>query len=363
MVRPIAYAHTVLAVDRENLGLWSAYPTVIMLAAWTDGHIVWSRDRLWGGPPYYAGRVDPRAITATLMRFDADGIFAEPHLSPGTVKSTSRLTNIQLRFGTRALEMTTDHELSGEFHSGPRVESLARMSAEYLVFRLLWSETRRTIDALIPPSGEPTTGEPIKRGRLSWYEPNRAHDSRILRKPAESAELKDEEVSQRLRSALDGGNWPAGHGMAVGVGPDGAEYDATMTNGHVYVQDWDPNFGGWTPIAEPEGVVWKPVMPLSEPERPKLGEVSEGLRKALEEGVWPDGRRRAIGVRYYGPERLEYHAAVHGDRVHLEQVFDPISRTTVPVRSEPKDTVWKPRLPSRWRRWWSLLLQASRRAG
>jgi hypothetical protein len=32
-----------------------------------------------------------------------------------------------------------------------------------------------------------------------------------------------------------------------------------MENGLVYVLECHPPSGGWTPIAEPEGVVWQPV--------------------------------------------------------------------------------------------------------
>jgi hypothetical protein len=67
MIRPITQADTVLAVYIENEGTISL-PTTLILVAWPDGHVVWSGDRLRGGPPYCMSTVDPQTITAALTR-------------------------------------------------------------------------------------------------------------------------------------------------------------------------------------------------------------------------------------------------------------------------------------------------------
>ena len=54
--RPIERADSVLAIYPEDLGRAPRDPALI-LAIWPDGQIVWSKDRLKGGAPYYAGRI------------------------------------------------------------------------------------------------------------------------------------------------------------------------------------------------------------------------------------------------------------------------------------------------------------------
>jgi uncharacterized protein YeaC (DUF1315 family) len=88
-----------------------------------------------------------------------------------------------------------------------------------------------------------------------------------------------------------------------------------------------------------------PPPPPRKPEPPRLEEVSEGLRKALEEGEWPDGRRLAVGVGHYG---LEYQVAVRDDHVIQEPLFDPFSRVTMPAWHESEAIiVWTPLPPNR----------------
>src|SRR5262245_57227957 len=79
--RPITEADSVLAVYREDWGLSSSGDPAIIFAAWIDGHVVWSNDRLKGGAPYRTGRADPRAVTALLARLDKDGLFADEKLN------------------------------------------------------------------------------------------------------------------------------------------------------------------------------------------------------------------------------------------------------------------------------------------
>ena len=76
-MRPISDAESVLAVYRQDWGLSSGGEPAIIFAAWPDGFIVWSSDRLMGGPPYRSGHIDPKRVTALLSRFDKDGLFAD----------------------------------------------------------------------------------------------------------------------------------------------------------------------------------------------------------------------------------------------------------------------------------------------
>src|SRR5437762_340377 len=86
-VRPISEAESVLAVYHEDWGLFSSGDPAVILVAWPDGHVVWSGDRVKGGAPYRAGRVDPKRVAALLARCDTDGLFADeklnrPHFGP-----------------------------------------------------------------------------------------------------------------------------------------------------------------------------------------------------------------------------------------------------------------------------------------
>jgi hypothetical protein len=185
VVRPITQADTVLTVYREDWGRFSKGTPAIILVAWANGHVVWSRDRLRGGPPYYERNVDPSAITAVLTRFQGDGLFASAKLSRGNFGPDSEFTTILLRSGKKQLKMSSWHELfeargavvtsagiMSSQYGRTRVEALAREPAEYLHFRLIWSETRRSLDQLISASGNQTSGGPsMRRSILSWQEP------------------------------------------------------------------------------------------------------------------------------------------------------------------------------------------------
>jgi hypothetical protein len=51
--RPITDADSVVAIYREDWGLLSSGSPAIILAAWPDGHIIWSGDHVKGGVPYF----------------------------------------------------------------------------------------------------------------------------------------------------------------------------------------------------------------------------------------------------------------------------------------------------------------------
>jgi len=82
-VRSITEAKSVLAVYREDWGWGASGGPYIILAAWPDGHVVWSEDRLQGGPPYQSANVDPQKIGALLALFEAEGMFADTTLNQG----------------------------------------------------------------------------------------------------------------------------------------------------------------------------------------------------------------------------------------------------------------------------------------
>jgi hypothetical protein len=185
VVRPISEADSVLAVYCGSLGLGAVNKVPLIFVAWPDGYVVWSADRLKGGPPYRAARVDPKQVTALLARFDKDGLFADEKLSQEHVGPGGSYTTVLIKSGKKRLEMVSWHELfeaSGDLvahHNGVsallggrRLEVLRKSPADYLYYRWVWSETRGKLTDLIPDESSVSVGVPVmKAGELSWQEP------------------------------------------------------------------------------------------------------------------------------------------------------------------------------------------------
>jgi hypothetical protein len=182
--RPITEAESVLAVYREDWGLASSGGPAIILAAWPDGQIVWSKDRLNGGTPYFAGSVDPKKVAALLSRFEKVGLFADEKLNRAHFGPDSQFNTVLVKSGKKQVKMQSWHELNEVSdnivadHRGAvllegrrRLDELRKAPADYLFFRAVWSETRTELSDLIPGESVPTTGRPaMKAGVLSWLE-------------------------------------------------------------------------------------------------------------------------------------------------------------------------------------------------
>jgi hypothetical protein len=184
LVRPITTAKSVIAVYREDCGLGSDGRPAIIFAAWPDGHIVWSDDRIQGGPPYHAAESDPQRFAKLIARFEKDGLFADDKLNQANFGPDSAFIAVLIKSGKRKVQMTSWHELfeadgglvtsygavgSG---NGSRLDVLRKEPAAYLFYRMVWSETRTSIATMIPTAGRPTSGSPLmKAGELSWEEP------------------------------------------------------------------------------------------------------------------------------------------------------------------------------------------------
>jgi hypothetical protein len=184
-IRPITEADTALAVYMEDWGLVATGEPTIILAIWPDGQAVWSGDRLRGGPPYSAGRVDPKRVAALLSRFETDGLFGDDSLNDPHFAPDSACITVFIKSGKKQVKMQSWHELgeaSGRLVGTSRGESpldggtrrlevLRKEPAEFLYFRLVWSETRGKLADLIPGESKPLAGKPVmKAGILSWQE-------------------------------------------------------------------------------------------------------------------------------------------------------------------------------------------------
>lgn len=190
--RPISESETVLAVYREDLGLASMDEPALILAAWPDGLIVWSIDRLKGGPPYRTGRVDPGRLAALLNQFDRDGVFADQGLNAGHFGPDSQFTTLFVKAGKKQVKMSSWHEVFEDggglvadhrgvsaLHSRHKLQVLRDTPADYLFFRFVWSEVRRQLTELIPAKSQVAQGRPVMNaGKLSWSESDIKRDHR-----------------------------------------------------------------------------------------------------------------------------------------------------------------------------------------
>jgi hypothetical protein len=183
--RPISQTDSVLAVYREDWGLASRGDVALIFAAWPDGKVVWSAERVQGGPPYRTGKVEPKKVAALLARFEKDGLFADKKLGDPNFGPESQFITVFVKSGKQQIKMRSWHELFEEsdnladaghgvevLEGGKRrLDVLRTASSEFLFYRLVWSETRGKLAELIPSESSRTEGKPVmKHGDLSWQE-------------------------------------------------------------------------------------------------------------------------------------------------------------------------------------------------
>jgi hypothetical protein len=183
--RPIEKADSVLAIYPENWGLFDGERVpVIILAIWSDGKIVWSSDRLNGGPPYLSGQIDPEKVASLLSDLERDGLFADNKLNVAHFGPDSHFTTLLVKSGKKQVTMQSWHERSeagGKSIAGSRgvsglagqrrFQALSKEPAEYLYYRLVWSETRGKLIDLIPDVGTSVAGRPVTNDKgLAWQE-------------------------------------------------------------------------------------------------------------------------------------------------------------------------------------------------
>jgi hypothetical protein len=182
--RPITNADGIVAVYAENGGWVPDAGPKLIVAAWSDGYVVWSGDRLKGGAPYFAGQVAPTRVSAVLTQIERDGFFEDKELANVRVGPDASSTIILLKKGARQLALDSWHELAEAdgrvvarsfgltgLTKDRRLEVLRKEPAEYLYYRAAWGELRVLSLSLIPAQGRPVSGQIEKRaGILRWRE-------------------------------------------------------------------------------------------------------------------------------------------------------------------------------------------------
>jgi hypothetical protein len=185
-IRPITEADSVIALYWDDWGHFASEGRRIILAAWPDGYIIWSGDRLKGGAPYFAGQIEPKKFATLLARFDKDGLFADEKLTHLDRAIHSQFITVFIKSGKKKVEMQSCHELmegaydvvadqrgvTSDLEGRRRLDVLRKAPADYLFYRFVWAETRAKVSDLIPVERSASADMPVMRaGVLTWKEP------------------------------------------------------------------------------------------------------------------------------------------------------------------------------------------------
>lgn len=185
-MRPISEADSVLAVYYDNWGLSLPYRggRGLIIAAWPDGTLVWSADRLKGGAPFRTGKTDPNQVTALLARLEKEGLFQEKLIPTIYYGADSAFNTVLVKSGKQKIELRSWHELgetsdkyvADSFHiytlqGKTRLATLKECPKDYLLFRMVWNDIRRRLSDLIPAESQPCMGQTVlKAGVFTWVE-------------------------------------------------------------------------------------------------------------------------------------------------------------------------------------------------
>jgi hypothetical protein len=144
----------------------------LVAALWSDGKIIWSKDFVAGGPPYFQGRFTPDKLGSLVRSLEADGAFTNASLQRPWFGPDAQTTRIVVSNGTHRLIMESWHELYERktnviataqglvpLNGRDRAAVQQEQPQDYRLFRKTWSEIRATVTSLVPEKGEPFGGE------------------------------------------------------------------------------------------------------------------------------------------------------------------------------------------------------------
>lgn len=183
--KAIAEAKEVIAIYTNDWGRGSSGGPKVIASVWGDGSMVWSKDSLNGGPPYFTAKLKPDDVAAVFKSIDNAGAFEFPKEQRSHFGPDSQFTTILVRRGGKELKLASWHELyeaNGKLIAAAHgltglddrklIPALAKEPAEYLHFRMTWLELRLAVANLIPKSGNEIAGAPVMlHGELSWQPP------------------------------------------------------------------------------------------------------------------------------------------------------------------------------------------------
>ena len=160
--------------------------THLVLAIWEDGAVVYSTERVEGGPPFFTGKVNPEDVKQLVEKLSYSGVFSDDFPDRFKVVHHYPYTEIRLTEGSTVRSLASFHEVTEEAkglatdagirigNHGAKVTELASSPQEYLVFRLIWSEIRHELDLLRPKDAVPDEGELVYKNRTRYWQPKPA---------------------------------------------------------------------------------------------------------------------------------------------------------------------------------------------
>ena len=156
---------------RSKTSLQEPRPRIqVLTVVWSDGRIIWSQDRLQGGPPYFEAHIEKRTIRGLFDRLEREDLFNRSELNRPYSDPEAEASSLVIADGTRELSMTSCHELAeldpeivatsqGLVHLEGKTREEVRADEQddkYVLFRAAWDEAREGLLGLIPTaSGTP----------------------------------------------------------------------------------------------------------------------------------------------------------------------------------------------------------------
>lgn len=150
----------------------------LVAALWGDGKIIWSDQRIAGGPPYFHGRFDAKKLEALLGSLQSQSALtnaAFPRLWFGPDSSTMRIAvndgqyHLALESWHESFEQSSNLVATAQsvrsLEGRSRDEVLREQPADYRQFRSAWREIRDKVAEMTPAQGEPFTD---KLPAMNW---------------------------------------------------------------------------------------------------------------------------------------------------------------------------------------------------
>jgi hypothetical protein len=147
-----------------------------LFVAWPDGRLVWSEDRVSGGPPYRAARVTPEAVERTIGSIAAAGTLLDQHHFAPDARHTHVIV---IADDHRIIDVASGHQIAEQepglvatatgiepLNGFSRAAVLAAQPAAYRNFRARWDAVIGAIWRLCPAAGEQATPPDLEH--LPW---------------------------------------------------------------------------------------------------------------------------------------------------------------------------------------------------
>jgi len=139
----------------------------VILLVWGDGRLLWSKDRLFGGPPYFEGKIEKEQIVSLAKKLGQEKLLDPAAIRRQYMYADSKHVFMFLAKGVQAMTMVSGHPLverDGEYietpDGGQKLEgktlsaALAEQPAEYKEFRKQWDAAMKLLLSIIPSEGD-----------------------------------------------------------------------------------------------------------------------------------------------------------------------------------------------------------------